>query len=47
MKGELGGRILTKFVRLKVKTYSNSIGHCSKDKKAKDTKMCYKKKTYS
>ena len=45
MKGELGGRILTKFVRLKVKTYSNSIDHSSEDKKAKDTKRCHKKKT--
>ena len=38
MKNELGGKILTKFVGLKVKTYSYLIDHDSEDKKAKSEK---------
>ena len=40
MKDELGGKILTKFVGLRAKTYSYLIDNGSKDKKAKDTKKC-------
>ena len=38
MKDDLGVKIMTKFVRLKVKTYSYLIDDCSEDKKAKETK---------
>ena len=37
---ELGGRIMTKFVGLRAKTYSSLIDDGSKDKKAKGTKKC-------
>ena len=40
MKDELGGKIMTKFVGLRAKTYSYSIDDGNEDKKAKDTKMC-------
>ena len=40
MQDELGGKIMTKFVGLKGKTYSYLIDDSSKDKKAKDTKKC-------
>ena len=40
MKDELGGRIVTKFVRLRAKTYSYLLDDSSEDKKAKGTKMC-------
>ena len=40
MKDELGGKILTKFVELRAKTYSYLIDNGNKDKKAKDTKKC-------
>ena len=43
MKDELDGKILTKFVGLKVKTYSYLIDDGSEDKKAKSKKK--KKKT--
>ena len=46
MKDELGGKIVTKFVRLRAKTYSHLIDGGSEDKKAKSTKkVCHKKKT--
>ena len=38
MKDELGGKIITKFVGLRAKTYSYLIDASSEDKKAKDTK---------
>ena len=40
MKDELGGKIMTKFVRLKAKTYSYLIDDGIEGKKAKDTKNC-------
>ena len=40
MKDELGGKIMTKFVGLRAKTYSYLIDGGSEDKKAKSTKMC-------
>ena len=36
MKHELCGKIMTKFVYLKAKTYSYLLGDSSEDKKAKD-----------
>ena len=38
MKDELGGKVITKFVGLRAKTYSSLIDDGSEDKKAKDTK---------
>ena len=38
MKDELGRGIMTKFVRLRAKTYSYLIDDGSEDKKAKGTK---------
>ena len=38
MKDEIGGKIIKKFVRLRVKTYSYLIDNGSEDKKAKGTK---------
>ena len=40
MKAELGGKIMTKFVGLRAKTYSYLIDDGNEDKKAKDTKNC-------
>ena len=40
MKDELGGNTMTKFVGLRVKTYSCLIDDGSQDKKAKGTKKC-------
>ena len=41
MKDKLGGKIMTKFVRLRAKIYSYLIGDCSEDKKTKTTKKCF------
>ena len=38
MKNELGGNIMTKFVRLRPKAYFYLIHHGSDDKKARETK---------
>ena len=43
-KDELGGKIMTKFVGLRAKTYSYLIDDVSEDKKAKGTKKCVVKK---
>ena len=40
MKAELGGKIMTKFVGLRAKTYSYLIDDGNEDKKAKGTKKC-------
>ena len=45
MKDQLRRKIMTNFVRLKIKTYSYLIVHGSEDKKAKDTKKYIKKET--
>ena len=39
MEDELGGKIMTKFVGLRAKTYGN-LDDVSEDKKAKGTKKC-------
>ena len=44
MKDELGGKIMTKFVRIKSKTYSYLIDDGSKDKSAKGKKTLLQKK---
>ena len=45
MKDGLGGKIMTKFVGPRAKTYSYLIDNNSEDKKAKDKKVWHKKKT--
>ena len=40
MKDELGGKIITKFVTLRPKSYSYLTDDCKEDKKAKGTKKC-------
>ena len=45
MKDKLGGKIMTKFVGLRAKTYSYLIDDGREDKKAKGTKKCVIKKT--
>ena len=40
MKDELGGKIMTEFVALRLKTYSYLTDDCKEDKKAKGTKKC-------
>ena len=40
MKDELGGKIITKLVGLRARTYSYLIDDSSEDKKAKSTKKC-------
>ena len=44
MKDELGEKIMTKFVGLRVKIYSCLIDVCSEDKKAKGTRKCVTKR---
>ena len=44
MKDELGGKIITKFVTLRPKTYSYLTDDGKEDKKAKGTKTCIIKK---
>ena len=44
MKDELGEKIMTKFVRLKTKTYSYLKYSGSEEKKSKFMKKCVKKK---
>ena len=43
MKDVLRGKIMSKLVGLKAKTYSYLIDDGNEDKKAKDTEVCYKK----
>ena len=43
IKDELGRKIMTKFVRLRAKTYSYLTNDVSEDKKAKGTKKWIKK----
>ena len=45
MKNELGRKVMTKFVGLRVKAYSYLIDDGSEDKIAKGTKRCVIKKT--
>ena len=45
MKDELGGKIMTNFVGLRVKPYSYLIDDRSNGKKAKGSKTCHEKKT--
>ena len=40
MKDELGEKIMTEFVALRLKTYSHLMDDCGSDKKAKGTKKC-------
>ena len=40
MKDELGGKIITKFVTLRPKTFSYLTDDCKEDKKAEGTKKC-------
>ena len=44
-KDELDRKIMTKFVRLRTKTYSYLIDKAVKIKKQKAKKVCHKKKT--
>ena len=44
MKGELGGKTITKCVRLRAKTYNYLIDDSSEDKKAEGTKKCVLKR---
>ena len=44
IKDELGGKIITEFVTLRLKTYSYLTDDGKEDKKAKGTKMCVIKK---
>ena len=44
MKDELGRKIMTKFVLLRIKTYSYLIDDGSEDKKSKSRKKCVIKK---
>ena len=44
MKNELGGKVMTEFVDLRLKTYSYLADDCKEDKKAKGTKKCVVKR---
>ena len=44
MKDELGRKVMTKFVVLRVKPFSYLIHSCNKDEKAKDTKKSVSKR---
>ena len=44
MKDELDGKIMTKFIGIRAKTYSYLIDDDNEDKKAKGTKKCVIKK---
>ena len=46
MKGEVGGKIMTKFVGLRVKAYNYLIDDSSAAKKPKGTKCVSQKKIY-
>ena len=41
IKDELGGKIITKFVGLREKTYSYLLDACSEDKKQKEQKRVF------
>ena len=46
MKYELGGKIMTEFVALRLKTFSYLTDDCKEDKKSKGNKeVCHKTKT--
>ena len=45
MKNELGGRIMTEFVRLGSKTYSDLIDDGIGDEKLREQKLCNKRRT--
>ena len=45
MKDELDGQLMKEFVGLRAKTYSYLKNDNDKDKKAKGTKKCHKKKS--
>ena len=45
MKDELGGKTMTKFFRLRAKTYNYLIYDGSEDKKQRHKKVCFKRKT--
>ena len=44
MKDELCGKVMVKFVVLRAQNYNYLVDDGSKDKKAKGTKKCHKKK---
>ena len=46
MKDKLGGKIMTKFVGLRAKSYSYLIDDFSEDKKAKGTRKCSIKRKF-
>ena len=46
MRDELGGKILTKFIGLRAKSYSYLIDDGGEDKKAKGTKKCVVKRKH-
>ena len=46
MKDELDGKIMTKFVGLRAKTYSYLIDDGSEDKESKGTKKCVIKRKF-